>query len=167
MKRKNISAIYTIAILFVCLVVSKNSFSQDSSDNEKNPGLIKSQIEERSFVFVARTVSPMKGGTRQLTSNYTFKVDSAVVESNLPYFGRVYQASYGGDGGIEFASKDFDYKTEPRKKGGWTVQIKTKDLKNNFQMRLTIFENGRASLNASANDRQPISYDGDITAIKK
>lgn len=165
MKRIRTSDLYKIFFLSACLFVFEDAFSQEAgkigTDKLK---MIKTQVENKSFVFLARSVRPMKGGTRHLTSTYTLEVDSATVVSDLPYYGRVYQAAYGGDGGIKFSSADFEYKTEVRKKGGWIIQIKTKDLRNNFQLRLTVMENGNTSLQVNGNDRESISYDGELTS---
>jgi hypothetical protein len=64
------------------------------------------------------------------TSDYTLKVDIATVVCDLPYYGRVHQATYGrGDGGIKFTSSEFEYKPEVRKKRGWNILLNTKDLR--------------------------------------
>jgi hypothetical protein len=156
---------YSCIIFFLCagLLNFGNGYSQETGKGKPEQAKeIKSQIENKSFVFLATSARPMKGGSRYLTSTYTLKVDSATVVSDLPYYGRVYQASYGGDGGIKFTSSNFEYKTELRKKGGWNIQINTKDLTNNFKLRLTVYESGNASLQVIANDRETISYQGEI-----
>lgn len=122
---------------------------------------LKTLVESKAFVFEATSMSPMKGGMRQLTTLYTLQIKGDTVHCDLPYAGRAYQADYGGtDGGMKFDSYDIEYNMKVGKKGGWDVTIKTKDLRNNRQLRLTISENGSASLNINCNDRQPISYRG-------
>jgi hypothetical protein len=161
------SGICTIFSLCACLFVSENAFSQDAGKEKTDKiSSIKTQIDNKSFVFLAKSASPLKGGIRHLTSSYTLKVDSATVVSDLPYYGRVYNATYGGDGGIKFTSSEFEYKTEVRKKGGWTIQINTKDLRGNFKLRLTVFEDGNSTLQVIGNDRESISYHGEITIPK-
>lgn len=152
----------SIILVFVCFV-SGVTYGQDSDKK----GNIKSMVEKKSFVFLARSVSPTGGVTRYLTSTYTLQVDSTSVVSDLPYFGRVYQPEYGGDAGLKFTSTDFDYKTKPGKKGSVTIQIKTRDLKNDFQLSFNIFNDGNATLQVSGADRQPISYGGEVSASEK
>ena len=109
----------------------------------------------------------MSGRTRQLTSDYDVKVTKAQVVSYLPYFGRAYSAPIDpSQGGIQFTSKDFDYTTTPRKKGGWDIQLKPKDYRDVQQMSLSITEDGYASLQVTSTNRQLISFTGYITAIK-
>jgi hypothetical protein len=105
----------------------------------------------------------MKGGIKQLTSEYTLKITPDTIISNLPYFGEVTQPlATPSDGGIKFTSTDFDYKIENRKKGGWEISILIKDVRYNPRIDFTIFENGSASVRVNSNDRQPISYEGEI-----
>jgi hypothetical protein len=167
MKPTHPSSIYTLVFLFMFSLLSGICCGQVLDKETKiQTSDAKFLVDNKTFVFVATSVSPTGGRTRQLTSVYTLKVDSATVVGDLPYFGKVYQPTYGGDAGINFTSMDFEYKTEARKKGGWVVQIKTKDLKNNFQLRLTILQEDNATLQINGADRQSISYSGEIVAPK-
>jgi Domain of unknown function (DUF4251) len=168
MKPIYIPFIFTLVLLSMCLLLPGICYGQvlDPETKIQNNNA-KVLVDNKSFVFVATSVSPSGGRMRQLTSVYTLKVDTATLVCDLPYFGRVYQPAYGGDAGLNFTSMDFDYKTEARKKGGWVVQIKTKDLKNNFQLRLTILEDDNATLQVNGADRQSISYSGSIKASEK
>ena len=128
---------------------------------------IKNMIDSQSYVFKAQSATPMSGRNRQLTSDYDLKVTKDKLVSYLPYFGRAYSAPIDpSQGGIQFTSKDFDYTTTPRKKGGWDIQIKPKDYRDVQQMSLTISEDGYASLQVTSINRQPISFSGYITAVK-
>ena len=128
---------------------------------------IKNLVDSQSYVFKAQSAMPMSGRSRQLTSDYDLKVTKDQVVSYLPYFGRAYSAPIDpSQGGIQFTSKDFDYTTTPRKKGGWDIQIKPKDNRDVQQMSLTISEDGYASLQVTSINRQPISFSGYITAVK-
>lgn len=128
---------------------------------------ISALVAEQRYVFTAQSASPAKGGMIQLTSGYTLNVKKDTVASELPYYGRAYQAGYGSnDGGIKFTSVEFDYKSETRKKGGWNISIKPKDANNFRELMLTVFSDGSATLNVNCNDRQPISFRGYISDKK-
>jgi len=146
-------------ILTFALIAIAASGQDSKSDTG---GDVKTCVENRKYVFLAEQAMPMKGGMVSLTPSYTFKVSGDTIVCDLPYYGRVYQSTYGSDGGLKFTSVDFDYKSEVKKKGGWDISIKTKDLSNNCQLRLTIFNDGSSSLNVTASDRQSISYRGKL-----
>jgi hypothetical protein len=97
---------------------------------EADKGQVKSFIESKEFTFKARTVLPMTGGSRPLSTEYDMRFLGDSIVSYLPYFGRAYTATLGSEtGGIEFTSTKFDYKSKARKKGGWDLTIKPKDVK--------------------------------------
>ena len=139
---------------------------QKAKDSAKAAS-VTTMLNEQSFVFKVQSVSPMKGGTRQLSPGYTLSITKDTVVSELPYFGRMYQATIGSsEGGLKFISTDFSYTSTPRKKGGWEIVIKPKENSSVQEMYLTVFENGNASLNVNCKDRQPISYNGEIESKK-
>ncbi|HWA35342.1 MAG TPA: DUF4251 domain-containing protein [Cyclobacteriaceae bacterium] len=158
-----------MGLVIRALLLSAALFIIHICNAQSDPGAsdMKTGVDNRSFTFVAQSASPQKGGMIRLTgSTYTLKVKGDTLICDLPYYGRVYNPTYGGDAGLKFTSNKFNYKVTPRKKGGWNVKIGTSDLTTNRDLFLTIFENGNASLNVAANDRQSISYQG-MVEVKK
>ena len=146
-------------LVFALLIISTTVFSQ-----EKDGKVLKELVETKHFVFTAKTVLPLGGAMRQLTSEYDVKLSGDSLISYLPYFGRAYgPINPGDDGGIKFTSTKFDYKTKARKKGGWDIMITPKDNRDVRQLNFTISASGYASLQVSSNNRQSISYNGYIS----
>ena len=153
-------------ILFLVLMVTGFTGTAQKDADAKEVA-IKNIVDSQRYVFYAQYANPQGGRQRNLTTEYTFRVSKDTIISDLPYFGRAYSATYGSaEGGISFTSTDFDYKIAPRKKGGWDIAIKPKDIQGGQEMTMTIFTNGTASLQATSNIRQPISFNGYIEAIK-
>ncbi len=128
---------------------------------------IKKMVEAQRYIFRAQTVSPMSGGSRQLTSEYDVSIigDSMVVY--LPYFGRAYTAPLDpAKGGINFTSTNFTYIVNKKKKG-WDVVIKPKDVTDVQQLVFFIAENGYVTLNVVSTNRQAISFYGKIEELKQ
>jgi Domain of unknown function (DUF4251) len=160
---KDIASLCSKTFLFglLTIVLTDNVSAQDKDSTIKNI------VEARQFVFHAQTALPSTGGSRQLTSAYDLKVWKDSLVSYLPYFGRAYSTTYGAtDGGLNFTSTNFDYKTSTRKKGGWEISIKPTDVTEFREFLLTISENGYGTLRALTNNRQPISFNGYISSKK-
>jgi len=158
---------YSLTVLFIALISSTVAYSQDSKEERiaAQAAAVKSLIESKNYVFVPTSVSPQSGRTRQLTSSYFLKISKDTVVSDLPYFGRAYVAPINSsDAGINFTSTEFDYTETLGKKGAWNITIKLKDQTQAREMNLTIFSNGRTDLIVSSNNRQSISFSGDIKA---
>ena len=150
-----------IFIVFVFSVAPVHAQEKDTD--------IKSLVESKRFVFKAQSVSPPSAPLRQLTGdNYELRMLGDSLISYLPYFGRAYAApSPGSSAGYNFTSTKFDYTAKARKKGGWDIVIKTKDVTDFREFDLTVSTNGTASLRALSNNRQLISYNGFITGADK
>lgn len=124
-------------------------------------------LETKNFIFKAETVSPARGRTRQLTTEYDVVVKPDTVICYLPYFGRAYTAPIDpSDGGIKFTSAEFNYILEKRKKQRWDLTITPKDARDVQVLYFTIFENGRASLRVNSTNRQGISFNGYVVKGK-
>jgi hypothetical protein len=165
MKKYRFPAIIRILVLSTFLVpviaVAQNKDSMQAVD-------IKNMVASQHYTFKAQTASPLSGRLRQLTSDYDLQVSKEKIVAYLPYFGRSYSAPIDpSKGGIQFTSKDFDYRLTERKKGGWNVSIKTKDISEAQDMQLTIFSDGTASLQVNSANRQSISFQGYLTDKKK
>ncbi|ATP58608.1 hypothetical protein CPT03_20135 [Pedobacter ginsengisoli] len=159
-----------LVIMFVAVQVSAQT------DKETTTKL----VEAQTLVFNATTALPManmdinkvmqrfpgaQGGAIQLNgSQYQLKIAKDSVEAYLPYYGRAYSVNISSnDSGIKFKSKDFTYKTEKKKKGGWIITIRPKDTKDVQSLTLSVGEKGYAVLNVNSNYRQAIAFNGFIS----
>jgi hypothetical protein len=137
-----------------------------ASAQEKTAAEIKQIVESQNYIFKAETVIPQSGSSRVLTPEYDLTVSGKKIISYLPYFGRAYAPVLPGEGGIKFTSTDFEYK---KAKDGdkWEITIQPNDVNDVRQMHLTVFDNGRATLNVTNTNRQGISYNGYIKEGEK
>ncbi|MGN8057130.1 DUF4251 domain-containing protein [Pedobacter sp. 22163] len=143
-------------------------------------------VADKNYTFVANTALPMSnndinrvlammpgsqgGGSINLTgSQYDVKVTKDSIVAYLPYYGRSFSAPMDPtQGGIKFTSKDFTYLESKNKKGLYTIQINTKDVKReNYRFTINISTNGYASLTASSVNKQPIIFNGYLDEPKK
>lgn len=101
----------------------------------------------------------------QLNGDYTIEVKNNNLEVVLPYFGRLFNPTYGNtsNNSYRFTSKDFTLSKMQNKKGNWIVKIKPNDVNNVDEINIEIYKNGKAFTSVRSNDRQPITYDGFIS----
>lgn len=130
------------------------------SEAQLDTAIVRQKVEGKRYTFVAQNAMPMRGRTVQLTSLYDLKITGDSVIAALPYYGRAYSAPINpSDNGINFTSTSFDYQSRYRKKR-WEISIRPKDTQSVSEMNLIIYSNGRASLQVTSNNRQPISFNG-------
>ncbi len=165
--------------MIVVILATVNSYAQiDKAITEK-------MITTKHFTFLATSATPMnaqdiskimgkmQGGMASSLINlagdgYEVKITADSVVAFLPYYGRSYSAPMNpGDGGLKFTSKNFDYKTKKEKKGNWSVDLIIKDANENYRLNFMISENGNSSLTINSNNKQSITYQGQLTEPAK
>ena len=144
------------------LLFALASFGAANAQDEKKSG-IDDLLQSKTFVFKAQTVIPAAGTSRHLTSDYDVRVTPGSLVSYLPYFGRAYTAPLDpSKAGHDFTSKDFEYSVKERRKGGWEVTIRPKDVSDIRSLNFVVFENGNATLQITSHSKQAISYSGTV-----
>ena len=164
-----------IIFAFAILACSINIANAQTTKKEKQAvkaAKIKALLDAHSYVFNATYVIPQRGNSRSVNYGYDVVVSKDTVTAYLPYFGRVTLApSDASDGGVKFTSTKFDYTTKQAKNGSYDITITPKDAGNQGSkdvryLRFNISTNGYASLQVISNNRDPISYNGDIEERK-
>lgn len=168
-----------IPILFILGFLM--TFQSCSSQTGANPQATSALINSGDFSFRAERATPTNydvinvmnalpntTSTRILDlsgSNYSIDVRKDKLDVTLPYFGRVFNPTYGNtsQSGYRFTSKDFNISQSAGRKGKTLVKIKVNDQSTVDEITIEVFKNGRAFTSIRSNDRQPISYDGYIT----
>ncbi|GAA5099125.1 hypothetical protein GCM10023210_36200 [Chryseobacterium ginsengisoli] len=158
-------------------MIFQNGFSQTKANSQTITELI--NTDDFSFraeratptnydVINVMNSMPNSTSTRILDlsgSNYSVDLRKDKLEVTLPYFGRVFNPTYGNtsQNSYRFTSKDFAVTKSQGKKGKWIVKIKVNDQSTVDEIIIEVFKNGKAYTSIRSNDRQPISYDGFIS----
>lgn len=151
----------------VFIFFSKCSGSQKNATGNADKTTVKNMLDSQRFVFHAETVTPLRGGFRNLTSPYDVTVTKDTLRSYLPYFGRAYNPPLNPtESVLDFTSIDFSYTVSPYKKKGWNVIIKPGDKTDVRQYSFTVFANGSANLSVIPNSSDAISFGGHIEKKK-
>lgn len=147
-------------VIFLCALACSVTAMAQSGDRT---AAVKALVESGTYLFKPTTVLPIHGQVRQLTTDFDMTITPAKIVSNLPYYGRAYTPVDPTKGGMNFTSKNFTYNIIPRKKGGWNIMIKPKDLEGDIeQLSFTISQDGYASLQVTFSNRDAISYNGSV-----
>jgi hypothetical protein len=126
-------------------------------------------VDSKEFEFVGQTAYPQGTRSVDLTTNSNFlKFEKDSIDSQMPYFGRAYGGvAYGrGDGGMHFKGKIENYSlTKDKKK--YLMRAKISDKAETYDLLLTVFFEGNASLSINTFNRSSISYNGRIEKLEK
>jgi hypothetical protein len=166
MKGKVFSLLMILALLpGVSVYGAENPLKQDKKQKQKEQ--TEKLVNSKKFQFVARQAMPMGGQTMDLTTNPNFvKFHPDRIEANMPFFGRAYNIPYGGSGGIKFDNKPGTYTITPEKKDkGYLIRATVKNTTDSYSMTLSVGNSGYGTLTINSNNRNSISYYGQISAL--
>jgi hypothetical protein len=124
-------------------------------------------IDGGNYQFQVQSVNPVGGRSIHPSSIYTMTNREGSFSARLPYFGRAYQGSYGGDGGIEFNGEPENLEIRVNeKKRNITVLFDIKGKDERFEVMLSAGYSGYGNLSINSQKRQTISYYGSIGPLK-
>lgn len=130
---------------------------------------IQSLVDSKEFEFRALRAFPQGSGSIDLTTNVGYlKFDKDSITSEMPFFGRAFSGvSYGGgNGGLYFKGKIQGYSLKKERKKH-IIKANIRDQMDSYNLILTVFQEGTASLSVNSMNRSAISYNGTIEKLKK
>lgn len=133
---------------------------------EKKSDYIKSMINNKCYTIDVNRMIPMSGPTKALSSSYSLAIKGDSVISYLPYMGEAYSIPYGGGKGLNFEAPITDYSLKFDKKGTAKIKFKARTSEDNFSFYVQIFNNGSTSINITPQNRQSISFYGEMEEEK-
>lgn len=168
---------------FYITIISVLTMLSCSTQIYVDPATLATAVTNKEFNYNATRAFPMNGDVMNVMNSmpgstagrilnldpgYGFALKKDSLSVYLPYFGRAFSVSPAdaSKGGLTFDSKEFTIKQSSTKKGNTLLIITPRDTRENYVLNLEIFKNGSAFLSISSNNRQPISFDGNISVGK-
>lgn len=157
-----------LVIVILALTLEPPVQAQKKEKKEEAYRQMTALLESGSYEFRVQSVNPAGGRSINPSSIYTMTVTEGVFKAYLPYFGRAYQASYGGDGGIEFEGNPEKLEiTRNEKKRSIFVKFEIDGKNDRYKVTLSAGAGEYGTLSINCQKRQPISYYGPITPMQK
>lgn len=166
-----------LCLIILIFIGAQSAFAQ----NEFNLDEI---INSKKFIFQARSAYPqnsydiaeilrkipgsVSSSKIDLDPNiYNVKFNSNEINAYLPYYGRSFSGNNDlNEGGNKFISNKFSENIKKNKKGVYHINYQIKDVFSTREIILEIQPNGNTILFINSMNRESISYDGIIKAIK-
>jgi hypothetical protein len=161
-----------LVMLMLIMVISAVAQTTDKKAEKEKKRIAKEQeiaalVDSKTFEFSASRAIPTGYKTMDLTTNPNFvRFSPDFIVSEMPYFGRAYSVSYGGEGGLKFEGKPEVFTVEKKSKN-YAIEAKVKGPDDYYTINLTVSFEGSSSMSIGSNKRSLISYNGEITAIEK
>ncbi|MDT0647629.1 DUF4251 domain-containing protein [Zunongwangia sp. F260] len=161
---------YLLLVMCVTLISCGGSRSRTSDSDLKAYEKLQELVNSRGFEIENQWAIPLRGGRINLIGNpnfIRFKGDSADVF--LPYFGvRQSGGGYGEGGGIEYKGPTEDLEIiENRENKNIRIKFDGKMGTESLSFYINLHPNGNAETSVNSNQRDAISYRGDLEPLKE
>lgn len=156
-----VAAILPTMILSGCGVSSMTPQQKADEEQRIEEGVYKA-LDSRRYRIGVDTMIPRRGGTQHLTTPYSVTVDGTHLVSYLPYFGVAYNVPYGGGKSLNFESEIDEYNRKTGRKGEEIITLTTDNGEDVLNYQITIFPNGKSSIEVWSRKRDSISFWGEL-----
>ena len=130
--------------------------------DDKKKEAVKELIVSENYKIDVNTAMPMRGRSIPLTSLYSLEIRNDSVISYLPYYGRAYSIPYGGGNGLNFKAPLKEYNMKLDKKGNSVITFTARNPEDKFDFRVKVYSNGSTSIDVNMQNRQSISFQGEL-----
>ena len=127
------------------------------------------EIQSKDYTISVKYANPMRGRQIFLSPDYDLRIKNDSAFAYLPYYGVAYSTPYpGGEGGIRFSEPMKDYTIISNKKAdGWEIRFKVKANQNDYEIFMSIFNDGSALITANSFNRETITFTGELKSGDK
>lgn len=148
-------------MLAACATLPNDNLTKEER-RARTARIVAENLSKRHFTIEADHCYPQRGAARRIDYGYEVSVHGDTLKSYLPYFGRAYNIPYGGGKGLHFDAIIKNYQQWQVKKNMTRIVIYTDNEEDVYVYSLDVFDNGNATINVQAREREQISYSGQM-----
>lgn len=120
-------------------------------------------LNDQHYTIDVNYMHPLRGPGNRYVQGYSLEVKGDTLISYLPYFGDVWRTtSYGEQQGLNFTGPITAYNARQVGQDEVLVVLETESKEDRYQYQLTIFSNGRADIQVLGQNRDGISFSGEM-----
>ena len=152
-----------VSLLLLSACVTKEERAAQLAETMQR---VSRSVADQHYKIDVQSMSPSRGGHRQVSYGFFLEVKGDTLVSYLPYFGRAYSVPYGGSGkGLNFTEHIKEYSSEQTKKGQTLIRMRVENEEDNYLFTIYIYDSGQATINLRARERESISYSGELHTL--
>jgi len=151
-----------LAVVFAvssCGVLTGETHAEKTAREAREAQMVVENLQAGNFRIDIDRMYPLRGSSQHVT-NYSVTVKDGMIDSHLPFIGQAWRVPYGGGHALNFDAPIGNYSVFQNGKEGYEIRIYVKTDEDEHLYRITLFDNGRASLDVQSGNRDRISYSG-------
>lgn len=154
------------SLLTLLVVVCASCRTSGGMTKVEREAAVTQQVQEgldtRHYTIAVDWMKPLGGMARHVSSNYELKVNDDEVDCYLPYVGEAYRLPYGGGKGLNFKGKIQNYVIDNPTSNRSHIEFTVNNMEDVYRFRIDVFSNGKCIIDVLAQDRDAISFDGEM-----
>ena len=166
MKKFVLPLLAVVLTVSACGILSSETREERVAREAKEARMVRQGVETGNFTINIDRMYPLRGTSKTVT-NYSVKVKDGVLYSHLPFIGQAWRVPYGGGHALNFDAPIVNYTVTQPRTDGYEIRIYVKTDEDEHLYRLTVFDNGRASLDVQSQNRDRISFSGEMDFYTK
>ena len=161
MKKWFLPLIAAALLLPGCGILNSETREERAQREAREAQMVNENLKAGDFRIDIDRMYPLRGGSQHV-SNYSLSLKDGVLNSHLPFIGQAWRVPYGGGHALNFSAEIGSYDVVRTRDGGYEVRIFVKTDEDQHVYTLTVFDNGRASLDVQSQNRERISFSGNM-----
>ena len=152
-------------IMLVTVLLTSCGTSNGLTKAEREAAVTRQEqegLDTRHYTIAVDWMKPLGGMARHVSSNYELKVAGETVDSYLPYIGEAYRLPYGGGKGLNFKGKIENYTITYPTSNRSHIEFTVNNGEDVYHFRIDVFNNGKSIIDVIAQDRDAVSFDGEM-----
>lgn len=155
-----------IMMTMLTLIIMSACGTSNGFTKAEREAAITRQVQEgldtRHYTIAVDWMRPLGGMAQHVSSNFELKVNVDEVDCYLPYVGEAYRIPYGGGKGLNFQGKIENYSINYLTSNRSHIEFMVNNGEDVYHFRIDVFNNGKAIIDIIAQDRDAISFDGEM-----
>lgn len=120
------------------------------------------RLDNRRFVIDITYMQPLHGPSKHVDYGFSLEMKGDSIVSYLPYFGVAYNVPYGGGKGLNFTATINNWQLSQPKDGMYEAMVDVSNGEDRLLYRIDVYTDGSSQIDVWANERDPISYTGQM-----
>jgi len=153
-----------LAVVLMALTAACATKEERAAQLAERVRQVETALHEQHYKIDIQTMTPRRGGSRQVSYGFSLEVKGDTLVSYLPYFGRAYSVPYAGTGkGLNFTERIREYAVERARKGQTLIRLRVQNEEDNYLFTLRVYDSGEAEIDLQPRERESIRYSGELT----
>ena len=161
MRKTTFSSLFVLVMVLLSSCGSTNSLTKAEREAAMAQQ-VQDALDARHYTIAVDWMKPLGGVPRQVNSDYELKVNGEELDCYLPYIGRAYRLPYGGGKGLNFKAQIQNYSIQQLTSNRSQIEFTVRNDEDVYRFRIDVFDNGKSIIDIMAQDRDAISFDGEM-----